>query len=65
MYNGWGDNHYTHVLMQDNYTGVDLHDDIGNVLSPDFSQNGTYSTYLFAKKAIEIIRNNGPWQVRI
>ena len=55
MYNGWGSDQFTHILIQDNYTEVDLLDDVGNVLHPDFSENGTYFTLLFAEKAINII----------
>ena len=63
MYNGWGDDHYTHVLTVDDLSGVDLHDDVGDVLTPVFSENGTHSSYLFSQRAIEIIRNHNPEQV--
>ena len=63
MYNGWGDNHYTHILTQDDLSGVDLHYDVGDVLTPIFSENETHSSYLFSQRAIEIIRDHNPEQV--
>ena len=63
FYNGWADDHYSHVLTEEEFSGVDLHDDVGDVLTPVFSENGTYSTQLFSEKAIEIITNHDPEQV--
>ena len=63
FYNGWADDHYSHVLTEQEFPGVDLHDDVGDVLTPVFSENGTYSTQLFSEKAIEIIMNHNPEQV--
>ena len=63
FYNGWADDHYSHVLTEEEFSGVDLHDDAGDVLTPVFSENGTYSTQLFSEKAIEIIRNHNSEQV--
>ena len=63
MYNGWGDDHYTHVLTEEGLSGVDLHDDVGDVLTPVFSENGTHSSYLFSQRAIKIIRNHNQEQV--
>ena len=55
LYTGGGD-HWTHEHTNSAAgTGVDLHDDVGTTLVPVFTENGTYSTYLFAHRAIEII----------
>ena len=44
--------------------GVDLHDDIGTMLTPVFTENGTYSTYLFAERAVDIINNHNVDEVK-
>ena len=47
-----------HTREDDGNVGVDLHDDIGTTLTPVFTENGTYSTYLFAERAVDIINNH-------
>ena len=49
--------------MDRSICGNDLHDDVGSTLVPVTSENGTYSTYLFTQKAIEIIEAQDPEQV--
>ena len=55
IYLGLGD-HYDHTYR--GWDGVDLHDDIGTTLTPVFTENGTYSTHLFAERAVDIINNH-------
>ncbi|XP_070551943.1 arylsulfatase J-like isoform X1 [Ptychodera flava] len=42
-----GQDYYTHFFVD----GLDLHDNF----NPDWSQNGTYSSYLFSDKAVDMI----------
>ena len=57
IYLGSGD-HYEHIIGEGGAMGVDLHDDIGTTLTPVFTENGTYSTYLFGERAVDIINNH-------
>ena len=63
IYLGLGD-HYDHTSGRDD-VGVDLHDDIGTTLTPVFTENGTYSTHLFAERAVDIINNHNADEVYI
>ena len=61
---GLGD-HYEHTINEGGAVGVDLHDDIGTTLTPVFAENGTYSTYLFAERAVDIINNHNVDEVKL
>ena len=63
IYLGAGD-HYEHTIDKGDAVGVDLHDDIGTTLTPVFTENGTYSTYLFAERAVDIINNHNVDEVK-
>ena len=64
IYLGSGD-HYEHIIGEGDAVGVDLHDDIETTLTPVFTKNGTYSTYLFAERAMDIINNHNVDEVCI
>ncbi len=59
LYNAGGD-HYAHTFQNPgtNDIGLDLHHDIGGVLEPVFSEDGVYSTVLFAEEAVKVIQNH-------
>ncbi|WAR30380.1 ARSJ-like protein [Mya arenaria] len=49
-----GETYYTHYLCYDNKCGTDMRD----MTHPTDAYNGTYSTTLFAEKAIDVINNH-------
>ena len=48
---GGGEEYFTHKTHGPTPVGLDLYDNE----KPDHTQNGTYSTHLFAKKAVKIM----------